>query len=109
MRRLQPFVAVLIVYLMTPMATEIVENIVHFVASGHTAHALNDAQHQKKDPEHCCSGPMHVCGCCHSTVFIVPIAEELVPVQSSETRLLWGPDELHADGYLGGLFRPPIV
>ena len=109
MGRLQPFVAVLLVYLMTPMATEIVENVIHFGATGHTAHASKDAQHQPKDPEHCCSGLTHVCGCCHSTAFMVPVAEALAPAPASEMRLLHGPDELRADGYLGGVFRPPIA
>jgi hypothetical protein len=109
MRQMRPVVAILIVYLMTPMATEITENIIHFGTTGHTAHALNDVRHQQKDPEHCCSGPMHICSCCHSTGFMVPIAEALAPVQPSEMRLIWGPDELRADGYLGGVFRPPIA
>jgi hypothetical protein len=109
MRRLRPFLAVLIVYLMTPMAAEITENVIHFVTTGHTAHALSDAQHQEKDPEHCCSGPTHVCSCCHSASFLVPIAETLAPAARSEMRLVCASRDLRADGHLGGVFRPPTA
>lgn len=109
MRRLRPFVAVCLVYLMTPMAAEITENLLHLVANGHTAHAVADEEHQPDDPEHCCSGPTHVCGCCHSTSFVAPIGEELAPAPASVAGLPCGPDVARADGYLAGVFRPPIV
>lgn len=102
-------VAVALVYLMTPMAAELTENVVHVITSGHTAHALNDAEHATDDPEHCCSGPTHVCGCCHSTGFTASVTEGVVPPSTCATQLPWTADDLRADGHLARVFRPPIV
>jgi hypothetical protein len=108
MRRLRPFVALLIAYLMTPIPPVLTENIGGLIASGHAAHALEDAEHhQKKTPERCCSGPMHVCGCHDSANGLVPVAAAIAPSTAPEERVFLGPDEIQAEGHLRGVFRPP--
>ena len=66
MRRLSPFIAIVMVYLMTPGAGELTENAVHLISNGHTAHAFDDAEHEPTGAEHGCSSTFHVCQCCSS-------------------------------------------
>lgn len=109
MRRFRPLVALALVYLMTPMAVEITENVIHVIKSGHTAHALDDAEHASDDPEHCCSGPTHVCSCCHSTGFVASVTAGIGTASTCTTQLPWSADDLRADGHLARVFRPPIA
>jgi len=89
MRRLRPIVALSVVALMTPMAAEITERMVGFLASS--------AHDEEANPDSCCPGPNHACRCCHTIGFVLPLAHAL------SAR---GP---RADGHAGGVFRPPIA
>ncbi len=108
--KLCPYVAVLMMYLMTPGSGELTENIVHLVMNGHTAHALDDADHQPEDDEHGCSGPYHVCQCHTSTGFLAGVGDvRLGAAFAAGARLSWGAEDAKADGCLAGVFRPPIA
>lgn len=109
-RRVLPHVALLLVYLMTPSAGELLENVVHLVTKGHAAHAFHDDAHTPTDPEHGCSGPFHVC-CCHSSiVFTAPLvaADVSAPV-ATDTNLGGRHESVLPHGHLRRLFRPPIA
>lgn len=110
MRRILPYMAVLMVYLMTPAGGEITENVVHLLTKGHTAHAIDDDAHEPDSPEHGCSGPFHVCSCHSSTAFTASFAA--VDVGSAvprETGVGWWYEDAPAEGYLDSVFRPPIA
>jgi len=108
MRRLVPYVAVLMVYLMTPGAGEITENAIHLVASGHMAHAVDYDDHEPAGDEHGCSGPYHVCQCHRSADFTVS-THPIVLATSVRTRdrLARGASDVKAAGFFSSVFRPP--
>jgi hypothetical protein len=109
MRRILPHIAVVLIYLMTPSAGEITENLLHLLRTGHTAHAIQDDAHQPVDPEHGCSGPFHVCACHSSTAFT--LARVTVDVGSplrNETEVGWRSESTLSEGHLEDVFRPPI-
>ena len=109
MRRLFPYVAVLMVYQMTPGAGELTENIVHLVTSGHTAHTLHDGHQEPTSDEHGCSGPFHVCECHSTTNFLVAAVGQIVisprPIDDPARHTA----HTKADGFVAGVFRPPIA
>ena len=111
MRRILPTIAVFLVYLLTPMASEVTESLVHWVTDGHSAHAYEDAAHHSDEPEHGCSGSFHVCPC-HSSVTFAVLTEntaqsvDLVPLDMVVHALS---DDSPADGYRTTFFRPPIA
>jgi len=110
MHWLRPYIAVLAVYCMIPGAGAIVENVIHLVESGYTAHALDDEDHERQGPEHGCSGTMHVCSCCQSPVFVC--AKVITAVSSNAITsgiLLFEVTDVLADGFPTGVFRPPIA
>lgn len=108
-RRILPFVAVALIYLMTPASGEIVENLVHLVATGHAAHAAHDEPHQQ-GPEHGCSGPFHVCACHSSVAFTGAVAEAIGSVSVPAAHdVRWAYAVEPSDGCLHGVFRPPIA
>jgi hypothetical protein len=110
MRRILPHVAVVLIYLMTPSAGEITENLVHLLTKGHTAHAVRDDAHQPTDPEHGCSGPFHVCTCHSSTAFTVARATvDVGATIRNETEVGWSTESTLSEGYLEAVFRPPIA
>ena len=110
MRSLLPYMAIIMIYLMTPGAGEFAENIVHLAINGHTAHALDDAAHQSEGDEHGCSGPFHFCQCHTSTPFTITMQ---VTDMDSALMLLqsfrWRAEEVISDGFLLDVFRPPIA
>jgi len=44
-----------------PGATEVVEDLIHYLGAGHTVHSSSD---HEGETEHGCSGFFHVCHCC---------------------------------------------
>ncbi len=110
MRWLRPFIAVLTVYCMIPSSGEIIENVIHLAQHGHGAHAYDDPDHDRHGAEHGCTGTSHVCSCCQSPSFTfvelitgvsnTPVVSQVLPPAV---------DDLSADGYLSGVFRPPIA
>jgi len=106
----RPYIAFLAIYCMIPGAGEIVENVVHLVENGHTAHALNDADHERQGAEHGCSGTSHVCSCCQTPAFMgAKLIAAGSPNPFADSNLLAPPTDVIADGFLSGVFRPPIA
>ncbi len=110
MRRILPYVAMLMVYLMTPSAGEFTENLVHLLIEGHTAHAIDDDAHEPNSPEHGCWGPFHVCSCHASVAFTVPaLAVDVGCAVPREAATGWWYEETPAEGHTNSVVRPPIA
>ncbi len=107
LRRFAPLIAFVLIHLMTPGSTELAENIIHFVASGHLAHAKQCGDSQPADQEHACSGPYHFCACHYSTGFLVAPAREVDAALLTNQQLVWFADEPPGDPVPGGIDRPP--
>lgn len=61
------WVACALLFFIVPGAEEIVGDALHIVMDGHTFH---DEGHE--EPDHCCSGAFHFCGC-HARSPAVPV------------------------------------
>jgi len=110
MRRLAPYVAVLMVYVMTPSAGEITENVIHLLASGHTAYANDDEHHERTGDEHGCSGTFHICPCHSTPLFALRVVRtDVGAVLHAGERLPWASNDANAEGFVPGVFRPPVA
>ncbi|MBV1861326.1 MAG: hypothetical protein KUG77_23105 [Nannocystaceae bacterium] len=110
MSRIFQLCALLLAFLLTPGAGEVVENAVHLVADGHTAHSIDDAEHAPAGDEHGCTGMMHSCAC-HG-VPSVALCDAPVALAASARGLglaLPQPDGSAASGHGDRLDRPPAV
>lgn len=109
MRRLAPYIALMMVYMMTPAIGEITENVVHLFTEGHTAHAMSDQEHEPSGDEHGCSVSFHLCQCHGALCFLpsdgAPLVERARP---SMARIAHNPPQTLPSGHLMGVFRPPI-
>lgn len=81
MSRVFQLCALLLAFVLTPGSGELVESAVHWVADGHTAHSVDDAEHMPAGDEHGCTGMMHCCACCG--VPPVALSDARVPVVDS--------------------------
>jgi len=76
--------AVLALFVVLPGAGEALENVVHVVAQGHTAHAGGTSDgHQPPGREHGCSGAFHLCHCCPSASAVLSLVGNLQQVQTA--------------------------
>ncbi len=100
-----------LVFVLTPGATEIVENAAHLVANGHGAHAVDDAEHSPVGDEHGCSSTFHTCSCHSSTSFVLRDTEFSVPPPEplDDRHTNNGCDERLVAGFQRGVFRPPAA
>lgn len=98
-----------LVYLLIPGACEVTENLIHYVTEGHSAHALDDEEHQSTGDEHGCSGSFHLCQCHSSVAFLLGAAECNIGVPTCQEHATWRADDTPSDGVLDSVFRPPIV
>lgn len=105
--KLFSILAVAMVYVMTPGASELAENVVHLVTHGDSAHSDEHSGETESD-EHGCSGPYHACVCHHTSSFVTVavranVAAAIsvnVPTPGDAT---WGLDS----GYVAEVDRPP--
>lgn len=97
--------ALALLVLVTPGATELLEDATHYAIHGDTFH---DAGH---DDDHCCSGAFHFCSC-HARTHAAPgptaaaLAAEQVLARAlpdAQVYLSGGP----ADAHRSELIRPP--
>ena len=110
MHRLIPGIAVLLAYAITPGAGEMVENVVHLVADGHSAHATHEAEEEPCNDSHGCSGPFQTCPCHGTSAFVVDDMPIEVAAAELEVEIpRWFVASLEADGVMSGVFRPPIA
>jgi hypothetical protein len=88
-----------------PGATEVLEDLVHFVGAGHTVHSSTE---HEGTTEHGCSGFFHVCHCCGQAQALpsFPLANvERAPRTGREPLAPATGEAL--PGYRAPPFRPP--
>lgn len=74
-RRIAALVLLLVLF---PGAGEAIENAVHLVGFGHTAHAADTPDHHEPaGNEHGCSGMFHLCTCCVQVTGVLAVAVRL--------------------------------
>jgi hypothetical protein len=107
--RLFKVLTLFLVFILTPGATELLENAAHLAVEGHGAHALDDAEHAPEGDEHGCSSTFHVCACHSSTCFVMREFKLAVTPPSAlpEPITSRGADQQLLAGYELGVFRPP--
>ncbi|HEX2676477.1 MAG TPA: hypothetical protein VHM19_07550 [Polyangiales bacterium] len=89
-----------------PGAQEVIEDAVHFIADGHTAH---EAEHAGEQPGHCCSGLFHVCAChAHAVGALAsPSVVPSAPLQAQQLHARAATD--FRPGFHSTPFRPPTA
>ena len=100
--------ALLLAYVITPGAGEMLENAAHYLLDGHAAHTAHDSDHGHDEDSHGCSGPFQTCPCHGTSAFVAdgaPIEVEVARVRTETIQ--WFGADLEADGVLTGVFRPP--
>jgi len=81
---LRRIAAVLALFVVLPGAGEALENVVHLVAQGHSAHAGGTSdRHQPPSREHGCTGAFHLCHCCPSASAVLSSVGNLQQVQTA--------------------------
>lgn len=107
-KRLAPIIVFTLVYLLTPGAFELTENVLHLVGHGDTAHGEAGHSGAESSDEHGCSGPYHFCICHTSVTFlggsIVSVALDEPP---SVALGLSDPGDVSDSGYAHRIYRPP--
>lgn len=108
MSRVVSFIALVLVFVLTPGMTELAENAAHVVTQGHGAHAFDDTDHAPMGDEHGCSGTFHACSCHASPAFIVGQSSLAVstPLPATTSHLADNGTQLTM-GHDLGVFRPP--
>lgn len=93
-------------------AGEAVENAVHLVLHGHTAHeaeTLMPAGDAHQDIEHGCVGHFHACPCCsHQPVTHSHQELNILPDNECTESLSWLEQSRVEEGTRAAIFRPPI-
>ncbi|MGD8317701.1 MAG: hypothetical protein PVH21_18045 [Myxococcales bacterium] len=108
MRRALPYLAGILIYVITPGSSEIVENVLHLLSEGHAAHAVADAEHAPRGAEHGCSGTFHLCHCHSSTAFVGETEAPEIEAAAEHRQLIsWEMDDARAEGCPVDMFRPP--
>ena len=101
--------ALVLAWQVTPGLTEVMENVVHVVSTGHGAHALDDAEHSPEGDEHGCAGTFHVCQCHPTVTFLTPVPARVAAASYLSQVRVFEWDDVRADGHFTGIFRPPRV
>lgn len=94
-------------------AGEAVENALHLLVHGHSAHQVDattqSAGDAHQDIEHGCVGHFHVCPCCgHQPVTHGDQALALPPGDECIEHLSWLEPDGGPEGAMSVIFRPPI-
>ena len=98
--------ALWLVAISVPGAAELLEDAVHALVDGHTAH---DRDHAGEQPGHCCSGLFQICACHTNAVATLSAATGLSPQLFARSHVPG--DERHAarPGFRSAPFRPPTA
>jgi len=107
MRLGSQIIALVVAWQMAPGMTELAENLVHLVTTGHSAHAIDDEQHAPEGDEHGCTSTFHVCQCHSSAPFVMSMSKPRVRTPALHRDSVPELQDLRADGYLTSVFRPP--
>jgi hypothetical protein len=94
-----------LLFMSVPGAQEAIEDVVHLIADGHTAH---DSGHEGEQPEHCCTGLFHFCAC-HAQSVATPLMAALRVAAVPASERLAPPDDAgkRLTGFHTLPFRPP--
>ena len=89
-----------------PGVQEFIEDAVHLISDGHTAH---DVGHAGEQPGHCCSGLFHVCAC-HANAVAALVTEISLPgAHSTPCEELGYGGKILLPGFRTPPFRPPTI
>jgi hypothetical protein len=108
-RRPAKLLAALLVFMMTPGLTELVDDALHLVETGHTEHAAAHDDGHGEDAEHGCSGAFHTCGCHASPAFLPAPEAPSLPESAQALLAVVSPGGGPSDGASGDLLRPPAA
>jgi hypothetical protein len=109
LRKLFPYVAVLLVYLFTPGLCELAEAAVHFASTG-DLHGSDQERHAEHGDSQGEEGECHTCICHAPAAFLVALtAAEPVPFSPDRQPAIFIRNDGASDGAISELFRPPIV
>ena len=100
-------VALALAWSLCPGTHELAEQAVHYVQTGHWAHAIPDDPDALPDSEHGCQGPAHLCRCCPTVPLLIPAGVVSMKPSAPGPRLAWTSLGLHDDPALAGVFHPP--
>ncbi len=108
MRKLFPFIALLLVYAFTPGMCELVEVSVHFAATG-DVHSSDAERHSDHGEPHSEGSECHTCFCHAPTAFpmVVALSGDTLAV-SSDNQNTFVLANVTDDDSIRQLFRPPI-
>jgi len=87
---------------------ELVEQVVHWTATGHSAHD-GDEDHEPATGEHGCSGSFHACSCHSTASFVVAQAPIVEAPLVRAVCPLWEIVDPFAMRAPAAVFRPPIA
>jgi hypothetical protein len=102
----------LLIFSVTPMASEMAELVVHVLEHGDLAHG---ASHEQDAPagedEHCCSSMFHTCGCHASAPSTTELASSSLPsgLTLRKAPRLVDPTSSYGRGAEAPPHRPPIA
>ena len=108
MRKLYPYIAVLLVYAFTPGLCELAEVAIHFVDTG-DLHASDEERHAEHGDSEGEDGECHTCICHAPTAFVTPTPAALTAIAADGELVALSREDALSDGAIGELFRPPIV
>lgn len=90
-----------------PGAQELIEDAVHVLTDGHTAH---DPEHADEQPGHCCSGLFHSCAChTNAVATAASLSTRLPPQRFARSHVSREGLSLDRSGFRNDPFRPPIA
>ena len=109
MRKLFPFIAIMLVYAFTPGMCELAETSVHFASTG-DLHGSDEERHAEHgDAQGEGDGECHTCFCHAPTSFLVAWQAVAPSVAvAHDHREVFASDDVASDGAMRELDRPPI-
>jgi len=97
----------LLLWALAPAGGEILENALHFVLEGHSAHGTADGDdHDPMGPEHGCTDVVHLCSCCVSLSILATDAVAIAPSHDSEEPVATASAVVPLFA-AAGIYRPP--
>ena len=98
---------VLLLWALAPAGGEILENALHFVLEGHSAHGTAEGDlHDPMGPEHGCTDVVHLCSCCVSLSVLPTDAITIAPRHHSEEPVATTSAVVPLFA-VAGIYRPP--
>ena len=97
----------LLLLALMPGVGEALENAVHLVTNGHSAHEAEATDsHRPPSPEHDCNGIQHLCACCASLSFLPIDTLAPIPRAASESLIIQALTDIPI-ALISGVYHPP--